>query len=149
MICPCKRGMEERRRGDMLAHAQPPGTHHLLTLEAEAVIKNVHSAEGEDDVSANTGTAVCLHTQEHTAPPTAVPGSHPWHVVIVHLPTGSLTVYHPARGTTETLPHRPRLWSSWGYMRSMLGGKYSTPKALQECITILFSPRPHFVSLDH
>ena len=34
-------------------------------------------------------TAVWLHAHEHTTPPTMVPGSHPWHVIIVQLPTGT------------------------------------------------------------
>ena len=67
----------------------PPGAHLLLTLEGEATIKNVHTAEGEDYVTANTDTAVWLHAQEHTAAPTMVPESHPWLVIIVHLPTGT------------------------------------------------------------
>ena len=74
---------------DAETHAQPPGTHLLLTLEGEAAVENVHTAEGEDYVTANADTAVWLHAHEHTTPPTVVPGSHPWHVVIVRLPTGA------------------------------------------------------------
>ena len=76
---------------DAETHAQPPGTHLLLTLEGEAAVENVHTAEGEDYVTANADTAVWLHAHEHTTPPTVVPGSHPWHVVIVRLPTGADT----------------------------------------------------------
>ena len=76
---------------DAETHAQPPGTHLLLTLEGEAAVENVHTAEGEDYVTANADTAVWLHANEHTTPPTVVPGSHPWHVVIVRLPTGADT----------------------------------------------------------
>ena len=72
---------------DAETHAQPPCTHLLLTLEGEAAVENVHTAEGEDYVTANADTAVWLHAHEHTTPPTVVPGSHPWHVVIVRLPT--------------------------------------------------------------
>ena len=72
-------------------HAQPPGTHLLFTLEGDAAVQNVHTAEGEDYVTANAHTAVWLHAHEHTTPPTVVPGSHPWHVVIVRLPTGADT----------------------------------------------------------
>ena len=74
---------------DAETHAQPPGTHLLLTLEGEAAVENVHTAEGEDYVTANADTAVWLHAHQHTTPPTVVPGSHPWHVVIVRLPTGA------------------------------------------------------------
>ena len=73
------------------AHTQAPGTHLPLTLEGEAAIENVHTAEGEDYVTASADTAVWLHAQEHTRPPTVVPGSHPWHVIIVQLPTGTGT----------------------------------------------------------
>ena len=76
---------------DAETHAQPPGTHLFLTLEGEAAVENVHTAEGEDYVTANADTAVWLHAHEHTTPPTVVPGSHPWHVVIVRLPTGADT----------------------------------------------------------
>ena len=76
---------------DAETHAQPPGTHLLLTLEGEAAVENIHTAEGEDYVTANADTAVWLHAHEHTTPPTVVPGSHPWHVVIVRLPTGADT----------------------------------------------------------
>ena len=76
---------------DAETHAQPPGTHLLLTLEGGAAVENVHTAEGEDYVTANADTAVWLHAHEHTTPPTVVPGSHPWHVVIVRLPTGADT----------------------------------------------------------
>ena len=77
--------------GDAEAHRQAPGTQLLLNLEGEAAIKNVHTAEGEDYVRANADTAVWLHAHEHTTPPTMVPGSHPWHVIIVQLPTGKDT----------------------------------------------------------
>ena len=76
---------------DAEAHAQPPGAHILLTLEGEAVIESIHNTEEEDYVTENADTAVWLHTQEHTTPPTAVPGSQPWHVIIIHLPTGTNT----------------------------------------------------------
>ena len=76
---------------DAETHTQPPGTHLLLTLEGEAAVKNVHTAEGEDHVTANADTAVGLHAHEHTTPPNVVPRSHPWHVVIVQLPTGADT----------------------------------------------------------
>ena len=76
---------------DTEAHTQAPGAHLLLTLEGEAAIKNIHTAEGEDYVLANADTAVWLHTHEHTRSPTMVPGSHSWHVIIVHLPTGTDT----------------------------------------------------------
>ena len=76
---------------DTEAHTQAPGAHLLLTLEGEAAIENVHTAEGEDYVRANADTAVWLHAHEYTRPPTMVPGSHPWHVIIVHLPTGTDT----------------------------------------------------------
>ena len=35
--------------------------------------------------------AVGLHTQEHTTGASAVPGLHPWQVVIIHLPAGAHT----------------------------------------------------------
>ena len=76
---------------DAEAHTQAPGTHLLLTLEGEAAIENVHTAEGEDYVRANADTAVWLHAHEHTTPPTMVPGSHPGQVTIVHLRTGTDT----------------------------------------------------------
>ena len=76
---------------DAETHAQPRGTHLLLTLEGEAAVEHVHTAEREDYVTANADTAVWLHAHEHTTPPTVVPGSHPWHVVIVRLPTGADT----------------------------------------------------------
>ena len=76
---------------DAETHTQPPRTHLLLTLEGEAAIKSVHTAEGEDYVTANADTAVWLHAHEHCTPPTVVPGSHPWHLVIVRLPTGAGT----------------------------------------------------------
>ena len=60
---------------DAEAHTQAPGTHLLLTLEGEAAIENVHTAEGEDYVPANADTAVWLHAHEHTTTPTMVPGS--------------------------------------------------------------------------
>ena len=59
---------------DAETHTQPPGTHLLLTLEGEAAVENVHTAEGEDHVTGNADTAVWLHTHEHTTPPTVVPG---------------------------------------------------------------------------
>ena len=76
---------------DAETHTQPPSTHLLLTLEGEAAVENVHTAEGEDYVTTNADTPVWLHAHEHTTPPTVVPGSHPWHVVIVRLPTGADT----------------------------------------------------------
>ena len=76
---------------DAETHTQAPGTHLLLTLEGEAAVENVHTAEGEDYVTANADTAVWLHAHEHTTPPTVLPGSHPWQVVIVRLPTGADT----------------------------------------------------------
>ena len=30
-----------------------------------------------------------LHAQENTTSPAVVPALHPWHVIIVHLPTGT------------------------------------------------------------
>ena len=42
-------------------------------------------------MTANADTAVWLHAHEHTTRPTVVPGSHPWHVVIVRLFTGADT----------------------------------------------------------
>ena len=42
-------------------------------------------------MTANADTAVWLQAGEHTALPTVVPGSHPLHVIIVHLPTGTNT----------------------------------------------------------
>ena len=59
---------------DAETHAQPPGTHLLLTLEGEAAVENVHTADGEDYVTANADTPVWLHAHEHTTPPTVVPG---------------------------------------------------------------------------
>ena len=76
---------------DAETHTQPPGTHLLLTLEGEAAVENVHTAKGEDYVTANADTAVWLPAHEHTTPPTVVPGSDPWHLVIVRLPTGADT----------------------------------------------------------
>ena len=76
---------------DAETHTRPPGTHLLLTLEGEAAIENVHTADREDYVTTNADTAVWLHAHEHTTPPTVVPGSHPWHVIIVQLPTGAST----------------------------------------------------------
>ena len=76
---------------DTEAHTQAPGAHLLLTPEGEAAIENVHTAEGEDCVRAKADTGVWLHAREHTTPPTMLPGSHPWHVIIVHLPTGTDT----------------------------------------------------------
>ena len=72
---------------DAETHTQPPGTHLPLTLEGEAAIEKVHTTEGEDYVTANADTAVWLQANEHTTPPTVVPGSHPWHVIIVQLST--------------------------------------------------------------
>ena len=72
---------------DAETHAQPRSTHLLLTLEGDAAIETVNTTEGADHVTANTDTAVWLHPQEHTTSPTMVPGSHPWHLMIVHLPT--------------------------------------------------------------
>ena len=76
---------------DVETHAQPSGAHLLLTLEGEWVIENIHTTEEEDYVTANADTAVRLHTQEHPTPRTAIPGSHPWDVIIVHLPPGTHT----------------------------------------------------------
>ena len=42
-------------------------------------------------MTANADTAVWLYAHEHTTTPTVVPGPHPWHVVIVRLPTGADT----------------------------------------------------------
>ena len=70
-------------------HTQHPGTHLILTLEGEAAVGNVHTAAGEEYMNADT--AVWLHAHEHTTPRTVVPGSHPWNVVIVRLPTGADT----------------------------------------------------------
>ena len=42
-------------------------------------------------MTANADTAVWLHTQEHTTLLTAIPGSHPWHVIWVLLPAGTQT----------------------------------------------------------
>ena len=89
---------------DTKMHTQAPGAHLLLTLEGEAAIKNVHTAEEEDYVRANADTAVWLHAHEHTTPPTMVPGSHPWHVIIVHLPTGTDTG-DARHGWTERWAH--------------------------------------------
>ena len=98
------------------AHTQAPGAHLLLTLEGEAAIENVHTAEREDYVRANADTAVWLHAHEHTTPPPLVPGYHPWHVIIVHLPTGTDTGdaqqgwavrwAPPARWAAQALPHQ-------------------------------------------
>ena len=58
---------------DAETHAQPPSAHLLLALEGEAVIENIHTAEGEDYVTANANTAVWLQAQVHATPPTMVP----------------------------------------------------------------------------
>ena len=42
-------------------------------------------------MTANADTSVWLHDHEHTTTPMVVPGSPPWHVIIVQLPTGSST----------------------------------------------------------
>ena len=42
-------------------------------------------------MTANADTAVWLHALEHTTPPAMVLGTHLWHVIIVHLPTGTNT----------------------------------------------------------
>ena len=76
---------------DAEAHTQAPGTHLLLTLEGEAAIQNVHTAEGGGYVRANADTAVRLHAHKHTTAHTLVPGSHPLHLIIVQLPTGTDT----------------------------------------------------------
>ena len=76
---------------DAETHTQPAGTHLLLNVEGEAAIKTVHTAEAGDYVTANADTVVWLHAHEHTTPRTIVPGSHPWHVVIVRPPTGAGT----------------------------------------------------------
>ena len=76
---------------DAETHTQPPGTHLLVTLEGEAAIENLYTAEGEDYLTANAGTVVWLHADEHTTLPTVLPGSHPWHVIIVQLPAGAST----------------------------------------------------------
>ena len=76
---------------DAEAQTQAPGAHLLLTLEGGAAVANVHTAQGGDHVRANADTAVWLHANKHTTAPTMVPGSHPWHVNIVHLPTGTDT----------------------------------------------------------
>ena len=76
---------------DAETHTQAPGTHLLLTLEGEAAIENLHTAEGEDCVTPNADTAIWLHAHEHNMAPTGVPGSHPWHLIIVQLLTGTGT----------------------------------------------------------
>ena len=76
---------------DAEMHTQPPSTHLLLTLEREAAIENFHIAGGEDYVTVNADTSVWLLAHEHTTHPTVVLGSHPWHVVIMRLPTGADT----------------------------------------------------------
>ena len=43
---------------DPETHTQPAGTHLLLKVEGEAAIENVHTAEGEDYVTANAAIAV-------------------------------------------------------------------------------------------
>ena len=101
--CPCsglrlkapslggKSSLAPRRSRTCGSGTQPPGTHLVLNLEGEAAIKIVHTAEGDNYVMANADTAVWLHAHEDTAPPTTVPGLHPWHVIIVHPPTGTHT----------------------------------------------------------
>ena len=76
---------------DAEAHTQAPGTYLLLTPEGDTATENVHTAAGEDYMTANADTAVWLHAQEYTTSPTMVPGSHPWHVISVQLPTGTGT----------------------------------------------------------
>ena len=44
-------------------------------------------------MTANADTAVWLHTHKHTTAPAVVPESHPCHVVIVQLLTGTNTGY--------------------------------------------------------
>ena len=104
---------------DAETHTQPPGTHLLLTLEREAAVENVHTAEGEDYVTANADTAVWLHAHEHTTPPTEV-GVTPLargHRATTHRgrhrkrPTGmggqvGTRVHLPARRAAQTLPHQ-------------------------------------------
>ena len=53
---------------DTEADTQAPGAHLLLTLEGEAAIENVHTAEGEDYVRANADTPVWLHAHTHHTP---------------------------------------------------------------------------------
>ena len=72
---------------DAETQTQHPCTHLLLTLEGEAAIENVHTAQGGEYVTAHADTAVWLHAHEHTSPPTVVRGSHPLHLIIVRLPT--------------------------------------------------------------
>ena len=60
-------------------------------MEGEAVIEEIHSAEGEYYVTGNADTAGRLHAKEQTTHPTAVPELHFWHVIIVHLATGTNT----------------------------------------------------------
>ena len=104
---------------DAKMHTQPPGTHLLLTLEGEAAVKNVHTAEGEDYVTANADTEVWLHAHEHTTPPTVVPGTSlaRGHRATAHRgrhrkrPTGmggqmGTRVRPPARRAAQTLPHQ-------------------------------------------
>ena len=50
-------------------------------------------------MTANADTAVWLRAQEPGEPPIVVPGSHPWHVIIVHPPTGTNTEEAPQHWT--------------------------------------------------
>ena len=76
---------------DAKSDADTPRAHLLLTLEGKAVVQTIHTTEGEYYVTANADTAVWLHTQEHTTSLTVIPGSRPWHVIIVYLPAGAHT----------------------------------------------------------
>ena len=55
-------------------------------------------------MTGNTDTAGWLHAKEQTTHPTAVPGSHPWHVIIVHLATGTNTE-EARQGSTNRWAH--------------------------------------------
>ena len=89
---------------DAVTHVLAPDTHLLLTLEGEAVIESHHTAQREDCVTGNADTAVLLHTQEHTGPTKVVPGLQPWHVIIVHPPTGT-TTEEAHQGWTDSWSH--------------------------------------------
>ena len=102
---------------DAETHTQPPGTHLLLTLEGEAAVKNVQTAEGEDYVTANRSmgarsrahhtphcsTGVTPLARGHRA--TAHRGRHRKRPKAMGGQVGT-RVRLPARRAAQTLPHQ-------------------------------------------
>ena len=81
-------------------HAQPPGRHLLLTLEGEAAIENLHTAERENYVTANADNAVWLNA--HTAP-TNTPHPPPRYQDCM---PGTCSSYTYQQGQTRATPNK-------------------------------------------